>query len=439
MYLVLGLFMVTVVIAFVTNVDLMSPAKLFLLTFASFHVGGLISSEDSSELWLLVLLVLLVGVVIVFLEATVAKPSRRKLRSQKVASFIRRMDVADSRFFAGIWLLSVPAVLAQGFMIQYFGGLEGYFNVLGLRVLEWRGLGWAKSLIMTLLPLNLAYFAAGLMKPRSRSWWLLYGLHFSCLLVVSLMLGSRSSILNTFALQLFCFNYIKRRVSLHYVATLAAILLFAALILGVVRDGFKIDDGRLVTGLDVAESSINIVTLNYGITPLKLLVDTNLLELAHGSTFLSLLTNVIPRDWWPDKPDTGGVYFTKVYTGDAWDGASNLTPTFLGEWVMNFGWTIGLLMFLISYSVIFYWVTWSYRRIVQRLDYDISYTAAIDFLIYLTAMWAAVALMVGEVTNVILTTLLSQTLPLLCLRSLLTRRNAVASSRSLRSGSQPGK
>lgn len=422
MYLVWFLFILTSVMALVTNPDVLSPAKMFLATFCIFHIGGIISGVEHYELWSLVLLVLIVGIMIVFFEGSGNKPSNLKARIKEENIYILEEKNRDRHFVKWIWFFSLPALLSQAFMIQYFGGIEGYFNVISLRVLEWQGLGWARTMISTLMPINLAYFAIGLIRSRSRTWWTLYGFHFACLFIIGLLSGSRSGLLNIIALQIFCFHYVKGRIKIYKIFSVVVVLLLAALILGVARENLKYEDAQVVTGLDGDESSLKISTLNSGIDPLYLLVTADSIRLAYGSTFISMLTNIIPRKWWPEKPDTGGVYFTKVFTGDAWEGASNLTPTYLGEWVMNFGWIVGLFMFMISYSLIFYFITLSYKNVAQRLQFDKSHRSIFDFLIYLTVMWASVALMVGEVTNIILTTLISQIIPLIFMRNVLSTR-----------------
>ena len=111
-----------------------------------------------------------------------------------------------------------------------------------------------------------------------------------------------------------------------------------------------------------------------------------------------------------------------MYTGDAWDGASNLTPTYLGEWVINFDWSLGLLLFLATSLVIMYFVVRYYRRVLamsrERLDAEM----AIDVVIYILVMWSAVALMVAEITNTVQNLLFTQLLPALVFKLLLKPR-----------------
>ena len=418
-YLVCTLFLLTIVMALTTNRDLFSPAKLFLFSFLVFHVGALFQ-VGSIELWLLLLMVMLVGLLTAAFEASLPLPAA-PVQARSVPGRLRtNARQAEGRLFLWIWLLSAPALLSQVYMVQLFGGFEGYINSLGMRVIEWRGLGWAKTLIATLLPINLVYFAVGLTRRRHWGWWALYSAHFVILLLFGLLSGSRSGVLNVFALQLFCYHYLWRPVRMRSVLSVGAALMAAALVLGVVRDGIKVDAGELVTGLDSADSALKIAIFYYGVEPLELILNAPDLPLAYGSTFVSLLTNAVPRPWWPNKPDTGGVFFTKAYTGDAWEGASNLTPTFLGEWIINFGWVVGLCGFVVAYPALMYWVVRRYRLTLARLLATLSALTAVDFVTYLLIMWSVIALMTGEVTNVLLNLVLTQLIPLAVIRLLAT-------------------
>ena len=401
------------------NSDIFSPAKFFLLSFAVFHAGILFMTAQT-ELWMLVFIVLLVAYAVVLLEE---KYKFFYYKGQQDISGVvcTGTDICDDRLVWFLWMLSLPGLFSQAYMFYVFGGIEGFINSLAFRVVEWRGLGWAKTLISIMAPVNLVYFAIGLSKTRSRFWWRLYAIHFLCLMVLGVLLGSRSSILNVIALQCFTFNYIRKPINPRLVVIFVFLLVLLSGVLGVIRDGLKFDGDELVTGLNYSESSMSYATFYYGVEPLSILVKSPDLNLAYGSTFVSLFTNMIPRAIWPDKPDSGGVFFTKVYTGDAWDGASNLTPTFMGEWVINFGWELGLLSFVISYVCLLSFVVKKYWLIRTKLLAVKNALNILDFIIYVYLMWSIVALMTGEVTNVILNMVLSQLIPLFAIKIFVKR------------------
>lgn len=410
------LFVATVVWSLASNPDKFSPAKFFLLSFLVFNAGAL-GSRAPWQLWLLLLFVLLVGMATVLFEAIARGPATRARP---------RRPFDERRFVFWIWLLSMPALLSQIAVVQMFGGIEGYINIIGNRVVELRGLGWAKTMISTITVFNLIYFAVGLTRPRSRLWWTGYVVHLLCLIVIGLLSGSRSALLTVFAMQLFSVHYLRGGVRLLRAVTVGVVLVASAMVIGVAREGIRLDDDTLSTGLDEAEGLLQLSIFNYGVLPLEILLDAGPLRLAYGSTLVSLATNAVPRDWWPGKPDTGGVFFTKEYTGDAWDGASNLTPTFLGESVINFGWAIGVVFFLVAYPAMMHALVGYYRRTLRRLRDEPGPASAIDLVIYLCVLWSVVALMTGEVTNVLLNLVLTQIVPALAARAWLTRRRRPA-------------
>jgi hypothetical protein len=409
---VCSLFVLTLLWALGSNRDIFSPAKFFLLSFLVFHLGAL-SGHSSYELWMLILLVLLVGAMTVLFEAVSPPPPQ-----PHYALELRKRP--DARHFVlWIWALSLPAIAGEVFLLWKFGGFQAYVNIISNRVIEFRGLGWALTLGATLATFNLAYFALGLTRTRSRLWWGLYLVHFSLALAVGLLSGSRGGTLNLIAMQLFCYHYIKGNIRVSRVLPAAVALLACAMLLGIVRNAVKLEDGAVETGLGDREQTLEFSTFQYGVIPLQLLLDADHLHLAYGMTLVTLVTNVVPRDWWPDKPDTGGVFFTKEYTGDAWNGASNLTPTFLGEGIINFGWVVGIAFFAFTYPLLMYLTVSYYRRTVMAARAELGPAVALAVVMYVSVMWSVVALMTAEVTATVLSTLLTKVAPLLLLGAVL--------------------
>jgi hypothetical protein len=399
----------------VTNPDLFSPAKFFLFSFLVFHLG-LFALHASYELCLLILLVLLVGASAVLFEAvSPLPPSRPELLPMR-----RRVD--PHYFLLCIWALSLPAIASEAYLMWKVGGVQAFVNVIGNRVVEFRGLGWAVTLSATLVTLNLAYFAVGLTRTRSRWWWCLYFLHFGMSAAVGLLSGSRGGFLNIFAMQLFGYHYIRGNVRLVRALPIAVVLVTTALILGAVRNAVRFENDVLTTSLGARNQALEYGTFQYGVQPLEILLDADDIKPAHGMTLVSLVTNVVPRDWWPDKPDTGGVFFTKEYVGNAWGGASNLTPTLLGEGVINFGWLGGIAFYVVVYPTMMYLLVRYYRRVIALARKARDAAAALDVAFYICVLWAAVGLMIAEVTTTIVGLITTKLLPLLLVKLVLRMR-----------------
>ena len=414
--LVCGLLVLTTLFALTTSRDIFSPGKFYLMSFVLFYAGALAALDDY-ELWLLIFLVLLIGIVTVCLEAN-AKPAV-DVHFLEADDYSRTQQKSVAFW---VWLASLPAIAAQIYIVHFFNGLEGYINMIGNRVIELRGLGWAKALIATIVVLNLIYFAVGLTRRRTKWWWTLFAAHILIVVVVGALSGSRSSILSVFVMQVLLYHYLRRPVKIAFALPAGAILIAFAMIIGVVRQGVRLDESELSTGVDTYDQLLTLSIFNYGVQPLQILLSAEDIQLAHGSTLLSVFTNPVPRDWWPDKPDTGGVFFTKKYTGDAWDGASNLTPTFLGEGVINFGWLGGLTFYVLSDLALMYFVVTYYRKILVKSRAPPDNGIAVDLVVYVLVMWAAVALMVGEVTSTVQNLVVTQLLPALVLKFVLQER-----------------
>jgi hypothetical protein len=226
--------------------------------------------------------------------------------------------------------------------------------------------------------------------------------------------------LSVFVVQLFVYHYVRRPVKVSFALPVGAALLIMAMVIGVARSGLKLDDDPAASNFD-SHKMLSAAAFNYGVNPLQILLTADHLQLANGSTLVSVLTNAVPRDWWPEKPDTGGVFFTKKYTDDAWDGTSNLTPTFLGEGVINFGWTGGLIFFVLADLCLMIGVVHLYKKMLSKPRAPPDPRTAIDVVIYVLIMWAVVALLVGEVTNSVQTLVFTQLLPVGAFRLVLTR------------------
>jgi hypothetical protein len=414
---VCSLFALACLFAVLSNRDMMSPGKFYLASMLLFYIGALVEHADSQEIWLLILVVLAVGVLTVVYEAVrPAYPDGGRPIPPSLPPGVAAQPVAR-----WIWLFSVPAILSQLYLLHHFGGLQAYINVIGNRVIEFRGLGWAKTIISTIVVLNLIYFAVGLTRRRSRGWWSAYAVHVLLLVSMGMLLGSRSAILNAFAAQLFIYHYIRRPVKMMYVIPVGALLVVFAVLLGIAREGLKVENGAIVTGLDKAENLLRLSVFAYGSQPLELLVKSPDMPIAYGSTFVSVVTNAVPRDWWPEKPDTGGVFFTKQYADDAWGGASNLTPTLLGETIINFGWAAGLISFFCLHVALMWYVVERHRASIARLRRRLDGASAVDLVLYVVVMWSIVALMIGEVTNVLLGLMLTQVIPAFAIKKMIFR------------------
>ena len=115
---------------------------------------------------------------------------------------------------------------------------------------------------------------------------------------------------------------------------------------------------------------------------------------------MSAITQFVPRVWWPEKFDTGGVVLTKEYTGDAWDGASNLATGLYPEAIINFGVVGGIVFATIQFILLLI--------IALKLYLKIKFSKISQFkvLSYIYTIWGIGSLITGEFTNIVVTILI---------------------------------
>jgi len=91
-------------------------------------------------------------------------------------------------------------------------------------------------------------------------------------------------------------------------------------LLGGLRNSISTSSGDIRINSDKG-FKIENTHFKYGLIPLRIIIDSNSIANYHyGGKYFSLLTNFIPRDFYPGKLDTGGITYTKKYTGDQWRG-----------------------------------------------------------------------------------------------------------------------
>jgi hypothetical protein len=403
--LLVGLFVATAAISITTNRDVFSPTKFYLVNFVVFF-GAAFTGSASDEVCALSMLVLAMGTVAALMERGAPPvPAYRQgtlsLRDQPQAT-------------TWIWILTAGPILGQSFLIQRSGGFYSFVGGYGSRVLEWQGAGWATTLMMTVGTLNLCYLAVGLVRRRTIAWWSGFFAHLAITLFIVGLSGSRSAVLGTLVLHLITIHYMRRRVSIASASALGLVFVASALSLGSARErvGELLENG--LSSVDIA--ALKSDSFAYGTAPLQLILDADPMPMAFGTTFLSALTNPVPRSWWPGKFDSGGIFLTKLYADDAWGGASNMTPTFLGEWVINFGWVVGIAGYITSASLLAWMLARGYRGLLRAIREPRSVDRALDVALYVCLMWSVVGLMVGEVTNVFLSFLLHRVAPIAAIR-----------------------
>jgi len=405
--ILLVVWLLAATVSFYTVSDVFSPEKLILIALGMFF-GDVFFNDYSLEFNLVYVAILTSFVAVVVLLSPILRRNMKSLASASSLEMHHKSNdlLIGYKFF---WLLSIPALLAQVWMIQLFGGIEGYINVLAMRVVEFRGLGWLTSIIKTFSVINLVYFSYLVTRSRrKRRDVAIYMLHFGLFLFMGLLTGSRGSLLVNPVLMLLIYHHSVQRISLRWLSAFALSAVLLASVLELARQGVSFGEGGLVTGLSAErqdDRKMSFRWAQYGTIPLNLVLDENNASKQYGFTYLTVITNFVPRVIWPTKPDTGGIVLTKEYTDNAWGGSSNLSTGIFPEAIINFGQPLGVIVGTLQFcalvgGLLLYYVRFRRRKLVNN-RYQFVYSVRFAYI-----SWAAMALIVGEFTNTMITLLI---------------------------------
>jgi hypothetical protein len=341
------------ILSFITNKDVFSPTKWYLLTLL-IYFAEIFWESYPLEVHLTYTMLVLIGGIFALAE--------QRLCFCNVSSdnSIRNFQ-NPTKIALLIWILSIPSVLAQIYMIKHLGGFVSYVNLIDLRVQAWQGLGFFVYLIGFTRLLSIVYFAVGLKvkKPILSFWWSFFTLHFLLTLSFGLLSGGRGRLLGAFVAIIVIYHYLKHPIRFRTAVFLVFILLITSLAVGIIRTGFAITESGVRTGYDIYRGRfLEKSVFRYGLQPLRFIYKNMPTDYAYGTTYLAGITNLIPSQLLKYKFDSGGVLLTRYHRGGKYTGTSHWTPTSIGEGIINFGAVLGVffgvLILLISFVIALY-------------------------------------------------------------------------------------
>lgn len=338
-------------LAMVRNPDPFSPAK-FYLVFSTFFYLAIYLQDVRVETLLCYFVLIQAIAVCVFLEK----------RAVRQAVFVGENDgTLISRI---VWLLTIPPVVVMLYYVYDAGGLSQYFGVLARRVDAWKGQGAMTVLLNTLPVLNLVYFGSVVStRKTNRKQEILYGLHFIIFVIIGLLTASRSYIGISILGMCVVWAYLVRVPRLrHLVIVSLALVLFAGF-MGAARNDYHAGMTVDSVGRMLADTKFETAQVGYGVSPLEVIFESPERVYMWGGTYLTLVTNMVPRAIWPDKPDTAGVIFTREYTPDQ-TGLSYFATGAVTEAILNFGKTFGVLFGLTFNFLLFILGSILYNRYI---------------------------------------------------------------------------
>lgn len=306
-----------------------------------------------------------------------------------------------------LWLMSLPSILAMLYMINMFGGIESYIVAAQHGTKNFHGLGPLKTIIGTFYPISLYYYALLIAKKRSSFEYMIFSLHFFILLTLALLSLSRGALLTHLVFMMLIWHFIRKPISPFVVVSGLALALSFASIYGVARETLSLEEGSFSIGLEDEESIYRSEWMVAGIFPFERIMDADNVNKHWGSTYVTILTNFIPRSIWPGKPSPGGVIFTNEYAPEFYDEYSHFTSGLYPEAMMNFGRAAGLIIGVMQLALICFLITLYYRNTLFKALYLSKNPKNImSIVIYIYIVWASVMLLTGEITSIIVNTLL---------------------------------
>lgn len=380
-------------LCFVCNRDIFSPAKFYHVSLAVYFVDVFLS-EQSGYIYGIYLAFILTGMVMSILEAYTLSVWRiGRVRPEP-------FGMLPSHFVITLWILSLIPVLSQGYLIHVTGGLSSLARTIAYRVTEWRGLGAVLVLIQLMCPINLAYFAVGLIyvKKHPLLFWCLYVVHLVLFFGIAMLLGGRSFVLVQVLLLMVIYNYLRRPVKLRYaIATGATLLVFAAF-LGAVRNNLtRIEN--LDSLAHMSGDTLNLKMFSYGVNPLNVVFEGQFADYQYGKTFLTPVTNFVPRKIWPDKFEPGGVVLTKFWQGNRYTGLSHMSTGIVTESILNFGYPLGIFGGFVVLVVTAFVSLRFYRYILSHVCESKGLTRVYIVILYVTVGQIPGGLLYGEFQN----------------------------------------
>jgi len=382
------------VISFLLNRDLFSPVKLYYLSLLLYFYD-IFFNPYSAITNIIYFIYIALGVFFALLEFILSNNT-----SNYPNTYGKSLTINLNLTVIFIWILSIAPIIAQIYLINIMGGIEGYMLSIGYRFEEWRGLGLIIIIIRSIYYINAVYLILLIKNNKTHAvHWFFYSAHIFLYLTVGLLSGSWGFIAEILLLKMI-YNYIKRRFKMRELVLYGSFLLLIAVSVGFARNNIKLGEGKVIAFLDDIENYSEYVHIGrYGLDPVELVFNHMDKDLKYGTTFLSGITNFVPRIWWPDKPSSGGVVLTIEYADDAWFGASNLSTGIIAESVINFGEPIGTVFgfsVLCSFMIV---VIKIYTSGIIRSEQITDLEGVFRFLLYLVSMKIVAYLPVIEFAN----------------------------------------
>lgn len=382
--------------------DLFAPLSLAVAICGIFFMDLFFSDYDLSVhiVYFIILISLLISSGFYFVKHSRIKNEPRKETISKFT--IPKWGYSD-RIILIFWILSIPSIISQLYLINMFGGIFEYAIAAKMGTKEFWGLGPLKTIINTIYPVATFYYTYTLIaKPNIRQK-ILFSLYFLIVLVVSLLLLSRGTLVGQILTMIIIYHLIKSRISMLKISMLIISLLLFVSIYGVVRENFKLDNNGIDLGLTNHENIVKSEWTEFGVFPLEKVLTNNNIEPSYGMTYITLITNFVPRKIWPEKPDPGGVVFTRDYAPGLYDEYNQYTTGIFPEAIINFGIIGGIIFGFFQLTALMLALSYIHIKYFRNKFIVDKPHKIFSLLVYVYSLQTIPFMITGEFTNMLYT------------------------------------
>jgi len=392
----------SIIFTYIVSKDMASPQIVFMTILGFFFSDIFFSNYHYYiyAIYIVMILVVLVSTIPYFFIHRKCDSYASYGSTLKLKENIKRSQKLPTPLF---WIVSFPGILAMYYLINKFGGLDGYLIAAQFRTREFHGLGAIKTIISTYYVVNIYYFSCIINENyiRNKKEYFLFGAHVAIALLLATVSFSRGTLLMGMVFMGLIWHYSRSRIKPFRVISGLSVLLILASLLGVVRETFNIDNGMVNLGLEGQEQKFKPTWMIYGTFPLESVVNSDHIDKKLGQTYLTAVTNFIPRYYWPEKPEPGGVVFTKEYTKNMYDEYSHFTTGIIPEAMINFGIGFGVLFGIFHLFSIIFLLTYFYIKFYFHKKKTVQTDKHILIMIlYIYSVVGGALLVTGEFTSV---------------------------------------
>ena len=337
---------------------------------------------------------IILGIVLIFLEIQYLKKFNTIQKKYLKRELVLLLN--PNKIFGMIMLLSLIPIGIQIYMIIYFGGIEKYLISMVFRVEEWQGLMFLLGLkdIYPVLNLIFLLFIVTFKIENKSRWIFIFSLHLFIAIILGLLTGSRSWVLNIFLCSIIVLNYIKFKIKPKYLIFPFFFFLIGMEVLSTIRSKADkvFEDSSALNEEESIIARINkSATFTYGLHPLVYINEKNFTDFRYGVTYLTTFTNYIPRKIWPSKPESAGTVLTKFNEGANYSNLSAESPGLIVEAIINFGYVFSypfVFFFFIALAMLTFY---TYQYMYKYMDLVLAY----GLKIYYRKFWMGLLLVVS--------------------------------------------